>query len=176
MLASCKEIPHVSPKAGRDVGHPATSRSYNAGVLQRFVQETNVAVEPRLNLVLLQRRFAICRLRSSESIPPWVLNASGFFALVRTSDELSVVCEENVPPTNVRNESGWRMFMVEGPLEFAMTGVLLALVKPLSDAGVSLFAISTFDTDYLLVREEAVDAAEHALAEAGHRIKRQLLG
>jgi hypothetical protein len=142
-------------------------------VLQPFIEQTNVAVEPRLNLVLFQRRFAICRLKSSESIPPWVLNASGFFALVRTSDELSVVCEENIPPANVRSESGWRMFMVEGPLEFAMTGVLLALVRPLSDAGVSLFAISTFDTDYLMVKEEAVDAAEQALAGAGHSIKHQ---
>ncbi len=76
-------------------------------------------------------------------------------------------------PANIPSESGWRMFMVEGPLDFAITGVLLALAKPLSDAGLSILAISTFGTDYLLVKEEALESAVRALAAVGHRIKRQ---
>jgi hypothetical protein len=128
--------------------------------------------ERRLNLALLEGRFAICRLGVNEPVPAWVLDASGFIAFVRTSDELSVLCQEKILPANILSESGWRMFMVEGPLDFAITGVLLALAKPLSDAGLSILAISTFGTDYLLVKEEALESAVHALAAAGHRIKR----
>ena len=130
-------------------------------------------MEQRLRLVLLREKFTVCRLGANDGVPGWVLDASGFIAFVRTSDELSVVCHEGIPPAGTRNECGWRMFMVEGPLAFAMTGVLLSLAKPLSDAGISIFAISTFDTDYLMVKEDSVETAEQALASAGHDIKHE---
>ena len=126
--------------------------------------------ERRLNLALLEGRFAICRLGVNEPVPAWVLDASGFIAFVRTSDELSVLCQEKILPANMPSEPGWRMFMVEGPLDFAITGILLALAKPLSDAGLSILAISTFGTDYLLVKEEALESAVHGKSQRKYRV------
>jgi hypothetical protein len=125
-------------------------------------------MERQLNLVLLKDTFALCRMEAGERVPAWVLEAPGFVTFSRTEYELSVVCREEIVPVGVRKESGWRMFMVQGPLEFSLTGVLLSMAKPLANAGLSIFAISTFDTDYVLVKEEKVPEAERALTEAGH--------
>jgi hypothetical protein len=85
-------------------------------------------------------------------------------------DELSVVCQEELVPANIRAENGWRGLKVEGPLDFALTGILAGLASALAQAGVSLFAISTFDTDYILVKEKDLAKAIRALEQAGHRV------
>ncbi len=115
----------------------------------------------QLTLSLLSNLYAICRLPAEAAPPRWA-EKGDFVSITRTPDELSVVCpQKNVPP-NVKCERNWRCFKVAGPLDFALTGVLASLANALAAADISLFAISTFDTDYLLVKadklEQAVDA------------------
>lgn len=93
-----------------------------------------------------------------------------FFSVTRTPAELSAVCDVAVVPSSVKAEGPWRALAVRGPLNFNMTGVLAALTAPLASAGISIFAISTFDTDYLLVRDRELDRAVRALREAGHNV------
>ena len=120
------------------------------------------------NLELLSGRFAICRLDPEAALPA-DLGQGSLFSVTRTENELSVVCRESgVLPGEV--EGGWRCLRVAGPLEFTQVGILAALTQPLADAGVSIFAVSTFDTDYLLVKEEQIDTAIAALRAAGHKV------
>ena len=121
-------------------------------------------------LSLLPGRFAVCRLEPTAPLPAWVW--SGRLASVsRTRDELSVVCAEEVVPADVLAERGWRCFKVEGPLVFAMTGVLASLAVPLAEAAVSIFALSTYDSDYVLVPEARLTQALGALRGAGHTVR-----
>jgi hypothetical protein len=124
----------------------------------------------RLNLTLLPDRLAICRLAADDALPAWAATVRGFLSLTRTAEELSVVCAESAVPEHVKREAGWIAYQVAGPLDFALTGILAALAGPLADAGISLFAVSTFDTDYILVRASAAEAAGAALRAAGHTI------
>lgn len=122
------------------------------------------------DLLLLPQRLAVCRLAPDAAIPSWA--AGPFFSITRTADELSVVCPEDAVPADVRCESGWRAFQVAGPLDFSLTGILAAIAAPLAAAGVSIFAVSTFDTDYVLVKEANLARAIDALREAGHPLTR----
>jgi uncharacterized protein len=97
--------------------------------------------------------------------------AEGFFSVTRTAAELSVVCREPQVPEGVLADSGWRVFQVEGPLDLALIGVLSRLAAPLAAAGVPIFAISTFDTDYLLVKASDLATAATALRQAGIAIE-----
>lgn len=117
-------------------------------------------------ILLLPERLAICRLAGTEPVPEWA--GGSFCSVTRAADELSVVCAESAVPASVPSEGGWRALQVHGPLDFALTGVLASLAVPLAQAGVSIFAISTFDTDYVLVKEESLDRAVNALQLAGH--------
>ena len=108
--------------------------------------------------------LAVVRLEASAAIPNWGMKGSDFFSITRTRDELSVVCLEEDVPEGVKVEKGWRGFKVEGPLDFGMTGVLYSLAKPLAEAKISIFAISTFDTDYLLVKKENLQKAAEVLS------------
>ncbi len=98
-------------------------------------------------------------------MPAWAMSGA-FFAVVRTEEELSLLCPTERVPTGVRAAHGWRALMVQGPLPFEEVGILLALAAPLAAAGVSIFALSTYDTDYVLVREEDLPRALDALREA----------
>jgi hypothetical protein len=124
-----------------------------------------------LELTLLPERFAISRLAADAPIPAWATQGP-FFSVTRTGDELSVVCELSRVPVGVQSQSGWRVFKVHGPFVLTEIGVLSALATPLAEAKLSLFAISTFDTDYLLVASETLSAAVAALERAGHKIHR----
>ncbi len=97
--------------------------------------------------------LAIVRLPALSTIPSWVFE-SDFFSITKTQDELSVVCLEKEVPSGARVERGWKGLKVEGPLDFELTGILSSLAQPLAEAKISIFAISTFDTDYILVKEE----------------------
>jgi hypothetical protein len=121
-----------------------------------------------LTLSLLSDTFAICRLEPEADIPSWAL-AGDFFSVTRTKEELSLVCLQKIVPEETRCEKDFRSIKVEGPLDFALVGVLASLTKALAQEEISILAISTFDTDYLLVKEAQVDRAVQKLSQAGHR-------
>jgi uncharacterized protein len=129
---------------------------------------------PKLDLTLLHESLAVCRLPSQAAIPDWATGT--FVAITRTPDELSIVCAADAVPDAVRSEGPWRAFVVAGPLDFALTGILAAIAGPLAEAGVPIFAISTFDTDYVLVRAADVNRAIEALRAAGHRVRESWQG
>lgn len=122
-----------------------------------------------LDLTVLPDTLAVCRLPAGAGAPAW-LDGETFASVTRTPEETSIVCRAAAVPQGVRAEGGWRALRVAGPLDFALTGILASLLVPLAAAGVAAFALSTFDTDYLLVREVALDDAIAALTAAGHRV------
>ena len=122
------------------------------------------------HLELMPCTLGICRLASGTDIPPWV-TAAAFFSATATADELSVVYPEASIPDEVVCSRGWRALKVKGPLDFSEVGVLVALAVPLADAGIPIFAVSTYDTDILLVRSADLEAAVDRLEVAGHRIR-----
>jgi hypothetical protein len=93
-----------------------------------------------------------------------------FFSITGTPDELSLVCPAASVPTDIQADRGWRCFKLHGPFEFSLTGILNSITIPLAEAGVGIFAISTYDTDYVLVKEHDVQRAITVLTEAGHTI------
>lgn len=130
------------------------------------------AMPPRLDLALLPGTFAVCRLDPAAPVPGWAGGPGELASVTRTGAELSIVCPDARVPPAIRAERGWRCLRVAGPLDFSLVGVLAALAGALAGAGVSLFALSTFDTDHLLVREADLDRALRALEEAGHGVAR----
>jgi len=123
-----------------------------------------------LTLHVLTGTFAVCRLAADAPLPAWAARGP-FVSITRTADELSVVCSEDAVPEGVRCEQGWRCLRVVGSLDFSLVGILASLVGPLAEAGVSVFAVSSFDTDYLLVKEADLKKAAEALGRAGHRVQ-----
>ncbi len=113
--------------------------------------------------------LSICRLRAEAGWPVPTPDAT-FFAAVRDGGELTIVCDDREAPVGARVEPGWRRLSVVGPLDLRETGILAALSKPLAAAGVAVFAVSTFDTDHLLVRARALDTAVAALTASGHTV------
>lgn len=120
-------------------------------------------------LMFITGRYAICRLESSSETPQWAMSG-GFFSVTRTEDELSVVCEEGGVPEGVLHAGGYIALKVQGPLDFSLTGILSQISAALAEAEVSIFAISTYDTDYILVREGDKVAATDALRSAGYTV------
>jgi hypothetical protein len=112
-----------------------------------------------VKLQLLPGTYSVCRLPAGAEVP------AKFFSLTRTAEELSLVCLAGEEPEGARLESGWGCFRVAGSLDFALTGILSSIAAPLAEAGVSIFAISTFDTDYVLTRE--IKKAQEVLSRAG---------
>jgi hypothetical protein len=123
-----------------------------------------------LDLRVLPGALAIVRLDPHDEPPAWAAPAGPLHAVVRTADELSVVCPDDAVPGSVRAERGFRALQVAGPLDFGLTGVVAALAVPLAEAGVPIFAIATYDTDYVLVRGEQLADAVGALRAAGNRV------
>jgi len=122
------------------------------------------------HLIVLEQRLAVCRLDPEDDIPPWVPSV-GFTVLTRTAEELSILCDERSVPGNIKAEKGWRILKVKGPLDFSQVGVLATIAVPLAMAGVSIFAVSTYDTDYILVKESLLVQAVTALREEGHVVE-----
>ena len=121
----------------------------------------------RLELLSLNFRLAVCKLGPNERIPHWALEGD-FFSVTRTRDELSIVCSESAVPEGVRAERDWSALRVVGSMEFTVVGVLASLTAPVAAAKIGVFAISTFDTDYLLVKEKDLHQAVLALRSSGH--------
>lgn len=125
-----------------------------------------------MNLTVLDGSFAVCQLEPDAELPAWAAG-SGLWSITRTADELSVVCARDRVPPGVRREDHWRCIQVQGPLDFALTGILSSIAQPLAMAGISIFAISTYNTDYLMVKNEKVGHAIEVLELAGHKVGTQ---
>mgnify|MGYP002784959281 CR=1 FL=1 len=130
---------------------------------------SRLADEPR-TLILLPETYAVCRLDANAPVPAWATTGS-FFSITRTNDELSIVCLQSSVPDGIKCEQDWRFFQLAGPIPFTMVGVLASLVQPLAEARISVFAISTFDTDYLLVKAADLSGATDALRKAGFSLR-----
>lgn len=123
----------------------------------------------RLTLVLLPDRLTIARASATQAIPPR-LSGAAFCSITRTAEELSVVAPDDVVPHDWRRDDGWRALRVGGPLDLGLSGVLASLTAPLAAAEVPMFAVSTFDTDYVLVRASRLHEAFAALQAGGHTV------
>lgn len=113
--------------------------------------------------------YAVVRLPSEDSLPVWA-QQSHLFSATRTPNELSIVCESDRVPAGVETEDGYRALVVDGRLDFGLTGILAGIATPLAAAGISIFALSTYETDYVLVRDRDLPRAVTALREAGHTV------
>ncbi len=124
-----------------------------------------------MDLRVLDDRLSVCKLPAGS---PWPVPEPGarFWSVTRTDSELSIVCPEDEAPTgdHVQVEPDWRALEVAGPLDFSMVGVMAGLTQPLADVDVSVFVVSTYDTDYVLVHAAALERAVEALREAGHQV------
>ncbi len=126
-----------------------------------------------MQLNLFEPVFSVCRVPRNHSgqwsVPEW---AQGDFVSVALEvDCISVVCQQENVPAETQCEPDWRLLQVQGPLDFGLTGVLDSLTRPLAQAGISIFATSTFDTDYLMVRSSDLDKSIEVLRSAGHEIR-----
>ncbi|MCW8985460.1 MAG: ACT domain-containing protein [Thermoanaerobaculales bacterium] len=122
-----------------------------------------------LRFSVLAGEFSVWRLAADAPSPS--IESGSFLSVTRTDDELSIVSSSNDVPAGVTAEKGWRCLRVEGPLAFEMTGVLAALSAPLAQAEIPVFVVSTFDTDYLLVKAVDLEKACSALGAAGHIVQ-----
>jgi hypothetical protein len=125
-----------------------------------------------LSLTLLPDAVAICRLDPKAPIPEWALKAD-WWSITRTTDELSVVCAEARVPMDVASSRGWRALKFDGPLPLDQTGILASVTTPLAAARVSVFALATFSTDFVLIPAAQQPAAIDALERAGHSVRSQ---
>ncbi len=122
----------------------------------------------KLTLQLLNETFTINKLPQFAEIPSILSNGEMCF-ICRTDEELSIVCPDFMAPNNVQQELGWRCLKVEGTMKLQEVGVLASILQPLSEAGVPIFAVSTFNTDYVFVMDEHLVNVVQALQKAGHQ-------
>jgi uncharacterized protein len=122
-----------------------------------------------LKFCSLREAYAILRLEPDAPTPDWVPEAE-FTSITRSQDELSIVCPAQALPAHLHSPHRWTCLKLEGPFPFSLTGVLLSFIQPLSDNGIPIFAISTYDTDYVLIQEEFAGKAITALQQAGHEL------
>jgi hypothetical protein len=122
----------------------------------------------RLPLQLMPDTLAICRLPAESGLPSWASQQGSFLTISRTREELSITAVQSTVPADARCERDYRAVRVRGPLATNLVGILLSMAEPLADAGVSIFAISTYDTDYVLVQSRDLQRALDALRRAGH--------
>jgi hypothetical protein len=134
-----------------------------------LANEGRQAMPSQYSLLELPGKFAVCRLASDAAIPPWAF-AAEFFSITRTAEELSILVPQHSAPEGVHCERDWRCLRVAGTVAFAVIGLLAGLIAPLAEAGISVFAVSTFDTDYVLAKEKDWTAAVDILRRQGYRI------
>jgi hypothetical protein len=123
----------------------------------------------RVTLKALTGNYAIARLAPAETIPVWA-DGEGFVSISRSDDELSIVCLQQRIPSDVKQDGDWTGFKLQGPFAFGETGIVLSVIRPLSENGLGIFVVSTFDGDHLLVKNADAADAKRLLAEAGHTV------
>ncbi len=122
-----------------------------------------------LVLTTIPETLTICRLQPNAAFPGWATTAS-FWSITRTPDELSIVATRECVPGDLRTEGAWRALKIAGPIPLSAVGILASVAEPLARARITLFAISTFDTDYVLVGADRLAEARLALSGAGHTV------
>nr|WP_207713948.1 ACT domain-containing protein [Clostridium gasigenes] len=122
---------------------------------------------------LLKEKYGVCRLDKKEPIPNWGIDGE-FYSITKTEDELSIVCLEDNIPEKIQCEKEWRVLKIEGPLDFSLVGILAAISNLMAKNSISIFAISTYDTDYILVKEKYIDKAIMVLVNDRYEVARQV--
>jgi len=130
---------------------------------------TTKSVSPSITLDIVPGSYAICRLSPAATAPAWAAGGA-FSSITRTATELSIVCASDDVPADVHAQRGYRAVAVRGPLDFSLIGVVAQLSTTLAAAAISIFVVSTYDTDYVLVRDADLDRAAAALRDAGHTV------
>ena len=125
----------------------------------------------KLTLSILQDTFAICKLDKDTRVPDWAL-AGSFLSITRTLEEFSIVCLQDKIPERTPCDRGWRCLKVEGPFDLSVGGIVASFAGPLADMGISILVVSTFDTDYVLVKENDLEKAVFVLSREGHNVRR----
>jgi hypothetical protein len=123
----------------------------------------------KLKFRWLRGAYAVVRFEPGSSIPDWAAKGE-FTSITRTADELSIVCLADHLPRDVDSQHRWICLKLQGPFPFSQTGVLLSFIEPLSSKGIPIFAISTYDTDYVLIQEEFAGMSLDSLQQAGHEL------
>jgi uncharacterized protein len=123
-----------------------------------------------LTLSMLSGDYAVSRLEPDAPVPEWAWHGE-LVSVSKTRDELSILCLSSNVPDGVRCERDWAALKLHGPFEFTLTGILVSVLEPLRVAGIGIFAVSTFDTDYVLVKHSSLERAIAALREAGHDVR-----
>lgn len=123
----------------------------------------------KLTLEVLSNQIGVCKLDAQATVPTWAYQGD-FFSITKTTEELSIVCSEENIPKDVLCERGWRAFKVQGTLDFGLVGILAKITAALAKAGLGIFAISTYNTDYILVKAKDLEYAIIALRNDGHEI------
>ncbi len=118
---------------------------------------------------VLKDDYKVCRLNAFDGIPEWVLDTP-LSSITRTAEELSIVCPNQVAPEQFKCEQEWKCLKIHGPLGFDEVGIISNLTKVLADAKISVFVLSTFETDYILVKRMNLEKAAKVLADNGHEI------
>jgi len=126
-------------------------------------------VEKILTMKLIKEKYGVCRINPNELIPEWAQN-SDFFSITKTCDELSIVCSQDAIPNDIKCEKDWKILKIEGPLDFSLVGILASISTILAQKGISIFAISTYDTDYILVKNKDIDNAIQALTTERYEV------
>jgi hypothetical protein len=124
------------------------------------------------SLIVLDNVYAVSKLPYDEEIPSWLGNQE-FSAVIRARNELSIVCMESLVPSGVLSERGWKVLEVVGPLPFSLIGIMADITRLLAEAGVSVFVLSSYDTDYLLIKQDQLKVAIDALEQAGNDIQEE---
>ncbi|KAB8127385.1 ACT domain-containing protein [Gracilibacillus oryzae] len=124
-----------------------------------------------MQLRKLSATFSIVKIDPSDNIPSWAVSDL-FISITKTDEELSIVCPTDNVPDNaqvIAIEHDWKCIKIEGMLDFALTGILASLANPLADNNISIFAISTYNTDFLMVKSEVFEKAKEVLEAEGHQ-------
>ncbi|MFK2879057.1 ACT domain-containing protein [Rhodanobacter hydrolyticus] len=126
-------------------------------------------MDKMIELQVLEGRYGIVRLDGDAAIPTWA-DGAGFVSITRNGDELSITCRVERIPAGVRADLDWVCLRFVGPFAFGETGIVLSVVKPLSENGLGVFLVSTFDGDCLLLKSEDLEAGKRLLVAAGHTV------
>lgn len=126
-------------------------------------------VEDRLTLKLLDETYGVCSLEKDSEISPWIVEGN-FLSITKTDEELSIVCEEKNISEGIKYEGGWKILKIEGKLDFALVGILAKISNIMAENNISIFAISTYDTDYILIKLNNINKAVELLKKENYNI------